>query len=132
MAKLSSQPVIAMLKKRFEKKFIITTEAQNKFYFDDAYYSPDLVLWNKMSKKVMVIIEVEQGTRKHVVGGIITADYCMGKLRQRPLMMILALTEQDRKDYVKRMPMMKKYARHIRKLYVGDISSTIRLIQHIK
>ncbi|MDD4893984.1 MAG: hypothetical protein PHW54_01550, partial [Candidatus Omnitrophica bacterium] len=110
MTKLSSQPVIAALKKEFGGIFRISTESENKFCFDGASYNPDLVFRRKDDNSIKAIIEVEQGTRKHIVGGVITADYCMGKMRQCPPMFILALTEQDKKDYKKRIKMLKTYA----------------------
>ena len=131
MRKLSSQPVIKSLKNKFGNKFVIKTESQNKFCFDDAYYQPDLVLWDKTEKTIKAIIEVEQGTRKHVVGGVITADYCMGKLKQRPVMIILALTEQDRKDYHKRRTMLREYTKNIKGLVVGDNESIFTLLERI-
>ena len=120
MTKLSSQPVIAALKAKFGNKFKITTESENKFCFDDASYSPDLVLWSQDDNSIKAIIEVEQGTRKHVVGGAITADYCMGKLKQRPSMFILALEEQDRKDYLKRMLLFREYTKHLKEIIIGN------------
>ena len=131
MKKLSSQPVIKELVERFQNKFVIKTESENKFCFDEAYYQPDLVLWDKDEKTIKAIIEVEQGTRKHVVGGAITADYCMMRLKQSPIMIILALTEQDKKDYHKRENLLKEYMKHIKKIFVGDIDQVIKIIGNI-
>ncbi len=131
MGKLSSQPVIKRLKRVFGKKFDVTTESKNTFRFDNAYYQPDLVFRCKKSKKIKVLIEVEQCTRKHIVGGVISADYCMGKHKQKPVMLILALTEQDRKDYGKRVKMLKHYIKHLRGLFVGNEKEVVRRLRNI-
>ena len=114
MAK-NSKEIIEKIKKlhRKSKKFSISRESDNKFYFDGTYYSPDLVLRNKETGRVEIIIEVEQGTRKHVVGGVITADYCMGKIGEKPLMIIVALHKQDRKDYAKREKLFSAYIKNL-------------------
>jgi len=131
MAKLSSQPVIKVLIKKFENKFKITKESKNKFYFDGAYYSPDLVLYDKKRGRLKAIIEVEQGTRKHVIGGIITADYCMDSIKAKPVFCVLALTKQDLKDYKKRQKMINKYIRHIKRVVIGDLKAIIKTLCHI-
>lgn len=131
MKKTSSQPTIKALKKIFGWRFEITTEARNKFCFDGTSYQPDLVFRNKKNDKIEAIIEVEQGTRKHVVGGVITADFCMGNMKQQPVMLILALAEQDRKDYAKRIKMLKSYVKNIKDIIVGDKTAVIRALEKI-
>lgn len=121
MQKTNSKLVIEKLINLFETKFEITRENENKFYFDDAYYSPDLVFRNK-NGKIIALIEVEQGTRKHIVGGIITADYCMGLLKEKPIFCLIALSERDLKDYKKREKMLMQYIRHIKKVVMGDFN----------
>lgn len=123
-----SQPVIERLVKILGEKFTVSTESDNKFNFDDAYYSPDLVIRNKDNNKILAIIEVELGTRKHIVGGVITADYCMGLLGEKPNFYILALEKQDKKDYLKRVIMLKSYIRNLKDILVGDENF---VIQHI-
>ncbi len=125
MGKLSSQPSIKKIINKFSDKFKITKESKNKFHFDGTYYGPDLVFYDKKSDKIKAILEVEQGTRKHVVGGIITADYCMGKMKERPIMLILALTKQDLKDYAKRQKMIKHYIKNLKKVIIGDLKGII-------
>jgi hypothetical protein len=105
--------------KKLGGKFRITKE---KFYFDETYYNPDIVLRDRKSGKIKAILEVEQGTRKHVVGGIITADYCMGLIKEKPIMLILALNKQDLKDYKKREKMLRHYIKNIRKLVFDDFN----------
>src|SRR3989338_4066369 len=102
-----SKPVIDEIKTKFCDQFKITTETQNELCFDGTSYKPDLVFRSKKDNSIKAIIEVEQGTRKHMVGGVITADYCMGKTKQSPPMFVLALDEQDRKDYQKRIALFK-------------------------
>ena len=131
MEKLSSQPSIKKVIKEFGNKFKITKESKNKFYFDGAYYSPDLVFYSKKTNKIEVILEVEQGTRKHVVGGVITADYCMGLLKERPIFYILALTKQDLKDYKKRRKMINQYRKNIKKVIIGDLGDIIQALHNI-
>jgi len=129
--KLSSQPSIKRIIKAFNNQFKITKESKNKFYFDEAYYSPDLVLYNKKTAKIKAIVEVEQGTRKHVIGGIITADYCMGLIKAKPVFCVIALSKQDLKDYKKRQKMINKYIRHIKRVVIGDINDIIKILRHI-
>lgn len=132
MKRASSQPVIKKLKKQFAKKFMITTEAGHKFQLDDTFYQPDLVLCCKKSKRIKFLIEVEQGSRKHMVGGVISGDYCMGKIKQKPIMIILALKEQDRKDYGKRVPMLKQYIRNLKKLFVLNEHEVIEKLKNLR
>lgn len=119
MKKINSRPIIKRLMKKLGGKFRITKE---KFYFDETYYNPDIVLRDRKSGKIKAILEVEQGTRKHVVGGIITADYCMGLIKEKPIMLILALNKQDLKDYKKREKMLRHYIKNIRKLVFDDFN----------
>jgi len=119
MKKINSRPIITKLMKKLGGKFRITKE---KFYFDETYYNPDIVLRDRKSGKIKAILEVEQGTRKHVVGGIITADYCMGLIKEKPIMLILALNKQDLKDYKKREKMLRHYIKNIRKLVFDDFN----------
>lgn len=131
MKKTSSQPTIKALKKMFGDKFEITTEFKNNFCFDGASYKPDLVFRNKENDTIEAIIEVEQGARKSVVGGVITADYCMGNMKQEPIMLILALEEKDRKDYAKRIKMLKSYVRYIKDIIVGNKATVIQELEKI-
>lgn len=127
-----SKPIISKLKKQFSKKFKITTESQNKFCFDGTFYNPDLVFWSRKDNSIKAVIEVEQGTRKHMVGGVITADYCMGKMKQTPLMFVLALEKQDRKDYLKRTVMLKKYTKHLREIVIGNYAEVVSVLSKIR
>jgi hypothetical protein len=129
---LSSKPAINSLKKQFRNKFKITTESENRFSFNSAYYSPDLVFWSKDGKVIKAVIEVEQGTRKHIVGGIITADYCVGKISQKPLMLVLALTEQDRKDYLKRKELIFHYIKYLRDVVIGNKAEIVKELKKMK
>jgi len=129
---LSSKPSISSLKNQFGDKFKITAESENRFSFDSAYYSPDLVFWSKDGRVIKAVLEVEQGTRKHIVGGIITADYCMGKISQKPLMLVLALMEQDRKDYLKRKDLILHYIKYLRGVVIGNKAEVVKELRKIK
>lgn len=118
--------------KKFGNKFDIKKESKNKFCFDGASYIPDLVFYDKKREKIKIILEVEQGTRKHVVGGIITADYCMGKLKEKPIMLVLALTKQDLKDYRKRQKLIKNYTKHIKKVFIGGSKEIVKFLRSIR
>ncbi len=126
-----SKPVIDEIKKKFGGKFKVTTETQNKFCFDDTSYNPDLVFWSKLDNSIRAVIEVEQGTRKHMVGGVITADYCMGKMKQSPVMFVLALNEQDRKDYLKRRKLLQAYTGYIKEIIIGNKKEILSALSKI-
>ncbi len=126
-----SKPVVSKLKNQFSEKFKITTESQNRFCFDDTSYNPDLVFWSWKDNTIKAVIEIEQGTRKHVVGGIITADYCMGKMKQSPLMFVLALEKQDRKDYIKRLKMLNSYVKYLKDIIIGNETEIIEALKKI-
>ena len=74
----------------------------------------------KRPASIKAIIEIEDSSRKHMVGGVITADYCMGKRKQHPDMFIIALDEQNKKDYRKRLPMFKKYKKHLKNITIDN------------
>lgn len=122
MKKINSRPIVRRLTKKLGGKFRITKE---KFYFDETYYEPDLLFRDRKTGKIKAICEVEQGTRKHVVGGVITADYCMGKIKEKPIMLILALTKQDLKDYLKRQKLIKHYIKNLKKVIIDDFKGII-------
>jgi len=131
MTKLTSQATIKKLIKLFSNKFVITKESKNKFIFDDTYYSPDLVFCNKKNGKIVAVIEIEQGTRKHVVGGVITADYVLGLMKEKSIFCILGLTPQDIKDYKKRKKMIKFYLKNIKKVFIGDLKEIIKVLRKL-
>jgi hypothetical protein len=101
-----------------------------------------LVFWSEDGRVIKAVIEVEQGTRKHIVGGIITADYCMGKISQKSLMLssfgdlrrmeVLALTEQDRKDYLKRRDLILHYIKYLRGIVIGNKAEVVKELRKIK
>lgn len=127
-----SRPVTDEIKNKFGDKFHITTERRKEFCFDGTSYNPDLVFRSKLDSSIRAIIEVEQGTRKHVVGGVITADYCMGKIKQSPVMFVLALDKQDRKDYLKRKKLIKSYTKHIKEIVIGNSKEIITALSKLK
>jgi len=130
---VKSRPVISFLKKKFGKQFIITTEASNKLDLDnDAYYSPDLLLRDKKDNNIKAIIEVEQGARKHMVGGVITADYCIRGSKNKPLMCVLALHKQDKKDYLKRLTLLKYYSKRFSKIVIGSRDEIVKELLNLK
>jgi hypothetical protein len=115
------------------KQFDITTGSKNRFYFEHgAYYEPDIVIRSKRTAKIVALIEVEQGTRKHVVGGIITADHCMGLLNETPVFIVVALTAQDLKDYRKRLDFLKSYVKSLKHVDVYDASEAVHSLKSLK
>lgn len=80
----------------------------------------------------MGLVEVEQGSRKHVVGGIITADYCMGLQKENPVFFVVALTEQDLRDYRKRLNFLKSYVKNLRDVEVFNESEAIRVLMSLE
>jgi len=127
-----SKLIIRGLKNKFSKKFKVTTESQNRFCFERTFYNPDLVFWSKANNSIKAVIEVEQGTRKHMVGGVITADYCMGKMKQSPVMFVLAFDEQDRKDYLKRKKLFEAYTKHLKEIVIGNKKEIITALSQLK
>jgi hypothetical protein len=135
--KLSSKPTIDSIKEKFKNRFRITINGlQNRFYLDDTntiYYNPDLVFWSKKNRAIIkAIIEVEQGTRKHVVGGVITADYCMGKKKQSPPMFILALNDDKKEGYQKRIGLFDEYKKHLSKIIIGNRNEIMKALSNLK
>ena len=118
MNRQNSKSVFRHLKKIFGRKFEITKEKY--FPFDETTYKPDLIFQDKEDGSIKAIIEIENCSRKHMVGGVITADYCMGKRKQHPDMFIIALDEQNKKDYRKRLPMFKKYKKHLKNITIDN------------
>lgn len=125
-----SKPIIELLKREFETKFKVIIESQNKFPIDQgATYNPDLVLRGKKDNSIKAIIEVEQGSRKHVVGGVITADYCMGKQDENPIMFIVALNESRKDNYRKRLPMLNSYKRYLKEVIIDCQEGVIKKLK---
>lgn len=131
MTKLSSQPTIRKIVEKYKTKFDIKKESQNTFNFDGAYYHPDLSIYNPKNNKLLALVEIEQGTRKHVIGGIITADYCMGLIKQKPIFCVLALTKQDLLDYKKRIKLINAYTRNLKKVVIGDFNTIDQVLQKL-
>jgi len=127
---MKSSKVIKRLSKEFGKKFLI--ESENKFFFDyEAYYSPDLILRDRTTKKIKAVIEVEEGTKKQAIGTVITADYCMAKKKENPVMILLALDKQDKKDYLRRLNLLKTYAKSFTAIKIGDEKEVIQMLKRI-
>lgn len=131
--RLSSKPTIDKIAKIFGKKFKIMTGSQNRFYFGKKpYYEPDIVIRSKRTGRIKALVEVEQGTRKHVVGGVITADYCMGLQNMRPVFIVIALTKQDLKDYRNRLHFLKSYVKNLSRIKVFDKTEAIHFLKNLK
>lgn len=127
-----SKPIIESLKRQFGIKFRVVIESQNRFPIDDgATYNPDLVFRSKKDNSIKAIIEVEQGSRKHVVGGVITADYCMDKQKENPVMFIVALNESRRDNYRKRLPMLNSYKRHLKEIIIDCKEGVLRKLKNL-
>jgi hypothetical protein len=131
MPKLSSKPTIQSLIGEFKDKFDISEGSKSRFHFDNAYYDPDIVFRSKNDNRIIAIIEIDQGTRKHVVGGAITADYVCGKEGIRPVFIILGLTKQDVKDYKKRKWLIESYVKNISRVIIGDYEEVVRELNRI-
>jgi hypothetical protein len=117
------------LREEFQEKFKITQE--KSFPFDGTTYRPDLVFQDKVNDNIKAIIEIEGGPRKHMVGGVITADYVMGKEKQRPSMFVIALNELDRKDYQKRIAMLEHYTTNFKEFDINDLEHIISRLKEI-
>jgi len=126
-----SAPIIQELRENFSNKFLITTEKEKPFPFCGTQYEPDIVLWSKDTSSVLAIIEVEQGTRKHMVGGAITADYCMKQSGHFPYFFVLSLKPNYKEDYRKRIPMLKSYVTSLQDIFVGDKDEVIEKVNRL-
>lgn len=129
LLKHSSRYISNFLKSEFKKKFNITQE--KSFHFNGTTYRPDLVFQDIVDDSIKAIIEIEGGARKHVVGGVITADYVMGKEKQRPSMFVIALDELDKKDYQKRIPMLKHYTTNLKRIDIDNLKHIISRLKEI-
>ena len=116
MSPLRSRDIAMLIKEKFGSKFQITLE--EPFPFDTTSYRPDVVVRSSDGKAIKAIIEIEQCSRKHVVGGVITADYCVRKDRQhklfghqKPRMFVLSLKNKNTENYKERLPMLKRYTK---------------------
>ena len=56
----------------------------------------------------------------------------MGKISQKPLMLVLALTEQDRKDYRKRKDLISHYIKYLKDVVIGNKAEIVRELGKIK
>jgi hypothetical protein len=131
--RLSSRPTISRIVRTMGNQFDITTGSKNRFYFEHgAYYESDIVLRSKQTAKIEALIEAEQGTRKHVVGGIITADHCMGLQNETPVFIVVALTAQDLKDYRRRLDFIKFYVKNLKNVEVYNESEAIQRLESLK
>lgn len=115
-----------ILKNKFDVLF------EHSFKFDNTSYRPDVVLKDKKYKKIKAIIEIEQCARKHVVGGVITAGYCMKKIRPKPIMFVLSLKAKNTKDYKKRIPMLKHYIKSFKDIIIDNKMEIITALMKLK
>lgn len=129
ITKKNSRCISNLLREKFKKKFKITQE--KPFPFDGTSYKPDLVFQDKTDDSIKAIIEIEGSSRKHMVGGVITADYVMGKEKQRPSMFVIALDELDKKDYQKRIPMLKHYTTNLKSIDIDNLKHIISRLKEI-
>ena len=47
-------------------------------------------------------------------------------------MFVLALDEQDRKDYQKRIALFKFYVRHLKEIFIGNKTEVLNVLKKIK
>lgn len=126
--------VIDSLEERFKDSFNIVIESGNRLPLDTgAFYNPDLVFRSKKNNKIRAIIEVEGGARKHMVGGVITADYYVMKEGiKKPLFCVLALTERHRKAYLRRRKLLRYYAKRFKNIIVGNREDVIGELEKMR
>jgi hypothetical protein len=115
---VNANKIVSLFKKKLGGKFIVTSH--ERFYFDNTYYVPDITLRGKKDRCIKAIVEIEQCSRKHVVGGVLTADYCMSMKKIKPIIFVLSLKNKNKVDYQKRIPMLKKYVKALRDIIVGN------------
>ena len=127
---VNAKQAVRLLKNKFGNKFIVIP--QERFYFDQTCYIPDITLRSIKNGAIKAIIEIEQCARKHVVGGVITADYCMGKERARPVICVFSLRSKNTKDYKKRIPMLKRYMKAHKDIVIGDKTEVFNALAKIK
>lgn len=127
---MNAKQVIALLEKIFGNKFLIT--CQERFLFDGTSYRPDIVFRCKKDRSIQAIVEIEQCARKHVVGGIITADYCMRNREEKPIMCVLSLRDENTEDYQKRIKMLKQYIKYLKDIFIGDKDEIAKALSKIK
>jgi len=126
MRKDREGPVIKRLQKLFKDI------KRNTFLFDGTKYKPDLVLRDSKDNNIIkAIIEVEGRGRRKMVGGVITADYCMGIEKQKPIMFVIALDKSDEKDYQKRIPMLEHYTKNLKEIVIRDKKHIISRLKEI-
>lgn len=123
MNEVTAKDVVSYVTKALNKKFSLT--CQERFSFDGTFYIPDIVLRNQKGDIIRAIIEIEKCSRKHVVGGVITADYCMGLRNENPVIFILSLEEKNKKDYRNRIKMLKTYVRNLQDVIIGNKEEVI-------
>lgn len=126
----TAKDIELLLKKEFGKKFLV--EFQKRFEFDGTHYRPDVIICDKKSRSIKAIIEIEQCSRKHVVGGVITADYCMRKEGEKPIMCVLSLNDQNTEGYRNRLKMLKHYIKSFKKIIIGNKKDIIKALGRIK
>lgn len=127
MNSITAKQVVRFLKKKFGNRCKAET-----FLFDGTSYRPDLVLRSKRNNRIKAIIEIEQCSRKHVVGGIITADYCMRNRGEKPIMCVLSLRDENTEDYQKRIKMLKQYIKYLKDIFIGDKDEVAKALARIK
>lgn len=120
-AQVTSVIVIRSIVLNLQDRYRITQE--EPFDIDGgATYRPDVVLRDKNNNRIVAIIEIENRTgRKHMVGGVITADYCMHKRKQEPTMFVVSFDDQRRKSYQDRLKMLQGYAKCLKKIVIYDV-----------
>lgn len=83
-------------------------------------YQPDMILRNKKTGKIEIIIEVETDpVRKSLVGAAVTADYCISidQPGYKPKMLFIigekGLSQLE--NFKARTPLINKYVKYIKK-----------------
>ena len=98
-----------------------------------AVYRPDLVIRDKANKRIKAIVEIEWRTsRKHMVGGVIEADYCMKKLKAKPLFCLVSLDKKRCNSMRNRIQMLNSYCKNLYSIKVGNLEVISKALADLK
>lgn len=125
--------VIRRIEEQLKGRGFYLTRQERFKISSKATYRPDLVIRGKSGKIIKAIIEVEWKTsRKHMVGGVIQADYCMGKENAKPLFCLVALDKERCTSMSNRIPMLKSYCGNLYSIKVGNPKVISKALSGIK
>ena len=125
--------VIRYIEKQLKgQSFHLTKEERFKIS-KHATYIADLVIRGKSGKTIKAVIEVEWRTsRKHMVGGVIEADYCMGMIKAKPLFCLVSLDNGRCASMGNRIPMLNSYCKNLYSIKVGNPKVISKALSSLK